>query len=63
VSNPIHLLVLLAVLGLYVGQAYLAGRVASAKGRSFGLYLAAALVIGPLMLLAALLLQRSRRLD
>jgi len=62
VSNPIHFLVLLGVLAVYVGQTYLAGRIASAKGRSFGLYLAAALVIGPLMLLATALLPRSRRL-
>ena len=61
-SNPIHILVLLAVLVIYFGQAYLAGRVADRKGRSFGLYVVAGLLIGPLVLLGTLLLPRSRRL-
>ena len=61
-SSPIHLVVLLAVLGVYVGQAYLAGRVADRKGRNFGLYVVAGLVVGPLVLLIALVLPRRRRL-
>jgi hypothetical protein len=59
-SNPIHLVVLLAVLALYFGQAYLAGRVAAPKGRSFVVYVVAGLIIGPLILLVALILPRRR---
>lgn len=62
VGNPIHLVVLLAVLGVYFGQAYLAGRVAARKGRSFALYMVAGLIVGPLVLLGTLLIPRSRRL-
>lgn len=61
-SNPIHLVLLLVVLGVYFAQAYLAGRVADRKGRSFALYVIAALIVGPLVLVGALLLPRSRRL-
>lgn len=60
-SNPIHDVVLLVVLAVWIGPAYLAGRVANRKGRSFGLYMVAGLVIGPLVLLGTLLLPRSRR--
>jgi hypothetical protein len=60
-SNPIHVIVLLLVLSVYVGQAYLAGRVAARKGRDFGIYLVAGLIVGPLVLLIALVLPRSRR--
>jgi hypothetical protein len=61
VSNPIHVIVLLLVLCVYVAQAYLAGRVAAWKGRGFGIYLVAGLIIGPLVLFIALVLPRSRR--
>lgn len=60
-SNPIHDVVLLVVLAVWIGPAYLAGRVANRKGRSFGLYMVAGLLIGPLVLLGTLLLPRSRR--
>jgi hypothetical protein len=60
-SNPIHDVVLLVVLAVWIGPAYLAGRVADRKGRSFGLYMVAGLLIGPLVLLGTLLLPRSRR--
>jgi MFS family permease len=61
VSNPIHLVFLLAILLLWVGPAVLAGRLADRKGRSFGVYLVAALVIGwPLPLLAALIVNDRR---
>ena len=62
VSNPIHVVVLLIVLAVYFGQAYLAGRVADRKGRNFAVYLVAGLIIGPLILLIALVLPRSHRL-
>jgi hypothetical protein len=45
---------------VFVGQAYLAGRVARRKGRPFWLYFAAALIVGPLALVGALLLPRHR---
>jgi hypothetical protein len=61
-SNPIHDVVLLVVLAVWIGPAYLAGRVADRKGRSFGLYMVAGLLIGPLVLLGTLLLPRSRRI-
>lgn len=57
-SNPIHVVLLLLLFGLWFGQAYLAGRVAVSKGRSFGLYLTAGLVIGLLVVLGTLLLPR-----
>jgi hypothetical protein len=60
-TNPIHDVVLLVVLAVWIGPAYLAGRVANRKGRSFGLYMVAGLLIGPLVLLGTLLLPRSRR--
>lgn len=60
-SNPIHDVVLLVVLAVWIGPAYLAGRVANRKGRRFGLYMVAGLLIGPLVLLGTLLLPRSRR--
>jgi hypothetical protein len=59
-SNPIHLVALLAVLAFYFGQAYLAGRVAASKGRSFAVYVVAALIIGPVIPLIALVLPRRR---
>jgi hypothetical protein len=60
-SNPIHDVVLLVVLAVWIGPAYLAGRVADRKGRSFRLFMVAGLLIGPLVLLGTLLLPRSRR--
>ena len=60
-SNPVHAFVLLVVIVIWFGPAYVAGRVADRKGRSFGLYLVAGLLIGPIVLIGALLLPRSRR--
>jgi hypothetical protein len=40
-SNPIHVVLLLSLFAFWFGQAYLAGRLAAGKGRSFGLYLVA----------------------
>jgi hypothetical protein len=61
-SNPIHVVLLLALLAFWIAPAYYAGRVADGKGRSFGVYLVAGLVIGPFVLVVALLLPRSHRL-
>lgn len=59
-SDPIHVVALLVVLAFYFGQAYLAGWVADRKGRNFAVYLVAGLIIGPLVLLIALVLPRRR---
>jgi hypothetical protein len=61
-SNPTHVVILLVVIAVWIGQGALAGRIASVKGRSFGLWLAAALIVGPIVILAALLLPRRRLL-
>jgi MFS family permease len=50
----------LGVLLIIVLPAYLAGRVARRKGRTFGVYFAAGLIVGPLALLIALILPRRR---
>lgn len=60
-SNPIHLVVLILVLALWLGPAILAGRVADRKGRSFAVYLIASLIVGwPIPLLIAAVLPRRR---
>jgi predicted transporter len=46
---------------VYVGLAILAGKIAQRKGRPFRLYLLAGLILGPLVLLAALVLPKRRR--
>jgi hypothetical protein len=61
-SNPDHLLLLLALIVFWVAPAHLAGRVARSKERSFGVYLVAGLLIGPITLLAALILPSRRTL-
>jgi hypothetical protein len=47
---------------VFVGLAVLAGRVAQRKGRPFWLYLVAGLIVGPLALIAALVLPKRGRL-
>lgn len=60
-SNPIHLVLLLALLLFWVGPAVLAGRLAERKGRSFGVYLVVSLVIGwPIPLVVALIVPHRR---
>ncbi len=55
--NPIHIVMLLALVVFYFGPAVLAGRIADRKGRSFGVYLVASLLIGwPVPLLIVLVL-------
>jgi hypothetical protein len=51
----------LGILVILVLPAYLSGRVARGKGRPFGLYFAAGLLLGPIVLIATLLLPRHRR--
>ena len=50
------------IIGLlvFVGPAVLAGRVAQRKGQPFWLYLLAGLIVGPLALIAALVLPKRR---
>jgi MFS family permease len=60
-SNRHHWLILLAVLAFWVGQSLFAGWIADFKGRRFVVYAIAALIVGPLVLLIALLLPRPRR--
>ena len=57
-----HLLGLLGVLVIIVLPALLAARIARGKGRPFWLYLLAGLLVGPLALLAALILPMGRGL-
>jgi hypothetical protein len=52
----------LAILVILVLPAYLSGRIARGKGRPFWLYFVAGLVVGPIMLIATLLLPRHHRL-
>jgi hypothetical protein len=55
-SNPIHVVALLALLALWIGPAVLTARVAERKGRSFAVYLVVSLIIGwPIPLIAALI--------
>ena len=58
-TNPIHLLALVAVLAFWIGPAFLVARVADRKGRSFAAYLIASLMIWwPIPLLIALVVPR-----
>jgi hypothetical protein len=58
-SNPVHVVLLLALLAFWIGPAILTGRAAERKGRSFAVYLIVSLVIGwPIPLVAALILPR-----
>jgi hypothetical protein len=61
----IHRLVLFAVLVvLWIGPSYLVGRIAARKGRSFGAFFAAALLlIWPVVLVVALVIPRRVRSD
>jgi predicted Kef-type K+ transport protein len=52
----------LAVVVAVVVPAVLAGRIAQRKGRPFWLYLIAGLLVGPVALLAAIVLPRRSRL-
>jgi len=53
-SNPIHVVLLLAVIALFIVPAVLTAQFAAGKGRSFAVYLVASLLIGwPVPLLVA----------
>ncbi len=56
-SNPVHIVLLIALIAFWVVPAVLTARLAERKGRSFGVYLVAALLIGwPVPLVAVLIL-------
>jgi hypothetical protein len=56
----VHVLLLLALIALWLGPAILAGNIADRKGRSGPVYVVAGLIVGPLVLLVALVLPRRR---
>ncbi len=60
-SNPVHVGLLFGLLVLWIGPAVLAGKLADRKGRSLPVYVIAGLIVGPLILLIALVLPRRRR--
>jgi hypothetical protein len=60
-SNPVHVVLLLVLIGLWVVPAVLTARLASRKGRSYGVYLVASLLIGWLIPLVAALILPTRR--
>ncbi len=55
-----HTLTLVAVLAAWTAQAALAGYLATRKGRSFNVWTVAALIIGPFVILLALLVPQRR---
>ena len=61
-SNPIHVTLLIALIAVWIVPSVLVARLAERKGRSFGIYLVAALLIGWLIpLIAALILPTRSR--
>jgi hypothetical protein len=60
-SNPIHVAGLLGLIAFWIGPAILGARIADRKGRNLSVYLIAGLIIGPLVLLVALILPRRRQ--
>jgi hypothetical protein len=62
-SNPAHVVLLIVLVAFWIVPAVLVARLAERKGRSFGVYLVASLIIGWLIpLIAALLVPRRRGL-
>jgi hypothetical protein len=59
-SNPVHVVLLLALLGLWIVPSVLTARLAERKGRGFGVYLVASLLIGWLIPLLTVLVVRDR---
>jgi hypothetical protein len=60
VINPIHVVLLVAILAIWLGSAILADRVADRKERVGGVYLFGALLLGPVVLLIALIIPHRR---
>jgi uncharacterized membrane protein len=61
-SNLAHVVSLVVLIALWIGIAYLSGRVARSKGRDFGVYFVAALILGVIVLIVALILPRHHQL-
>jgi hypothetical protein len=60
-SNPIHVVLLAALIALWLVPSVLTARLADRKGRSFSVYLIASLLIGWMVpLLVALILPHRR---
>jgi ABC-type transporter Mla maintaining outer membrane lipid asymmetry permease subunit MlaE len=59
-SNPIHVVLLIALIAFWIVPALLTARLAERKGRSFAVYLVASLVIGWLIPLIAALVVAAR---
>ena len=59
-SNPIHLIALLAVLAIFVVPAILVARLAERRGRSLAVYLIASLLVGWIVPLIVLLILPAR---
>jgi hypothetical protein len=58
-SNPVHVVLLLALIAFFIGPGVLTAQFAARRGRSFAVYLIASLLIGwPIPLIAALILPR-----
>ena len=58
-SNPVHVVLLLALIAFFIVPAVLTAQLAARRGRSFAIYLIASLLIGwPIPLVAALILPR-----
>jgi len=55
-------LVIVALCVLWIGPAALAGSIAARKGRPYWLYVVAGLLLGPIVLIGAVLLPRKRSL-
>ena len=60
-SNPIHVVLLIALIAFWVVPAILTGRLAERKGRGFGVYLVASLLLGWLLPLLVALALPDRR--
>jgi MFS family permease len=60
-TNPIHILLLVALVFGYVLPALLVGRLAERRGRSFTVYLVASLIVGWVIPLIAVLIFSNRR--
>jgi len=60
-TNPIHVVLLLVLLSVYLVPAVLVGRLADRRGRSFTVYLIASLIVGWIIPLVAVLVLTPRR--
>jgi hypothetical protein len=59
-SDLLHMVVLVAALAGWTGQAVIAGYAATRRGRSFNVWTVAGLIVGPVAIVLALLLPQRR---